>query len=150
MATETSKVDAFVNALADALGERAGLAGVKIFTSPDSAALDRSDCIQFIDAEMEQEWGMLGNRRREEMFTWHAAILCSKGGKTDAVARALRARCFEILGEIEDCLRVDPTVGSVVKVSQLKNGRLEQGANSEQLTCDFVFDIEVKASLASS
>lgn len=150
MTTETSTFDTFLNALADGLAQKPELAAVQIATSALGGETDRHESIQFYEVEMEQSWGMLGNRRREEEYTVRGTIWTFRPGKNEPAIREARGRLRALLAAIEDFLRVDPTVGNVVKVCQLTNGRLEQGANSDGRWCQFDFDIVVNHSLSSS
>lgn len=150
MATETSTFHDFLNALADGLAQHPTLASVQIATAPLGQETAKAESIQFGALDMEQSWGMLGNRRREEQYTVNGVVWVFRPGKNEPVIRDVRGRTRELLAAIEDFLRVDPTVGNVVKVCQLTNGRLEQGANSDGRWCQFDFDIVVNHSLSSS
>src|SRR6185436_2449320 len=139
MTTETSKVHAFLNALVDGLNARPALIEktVQVASAWLGGDTDRNESIQFSDAEMSQEWGLLGNKRREETFTVAGSIGVHRAGKNEPVIREVRERVLVLLGEVEDFLRVDPSVGNVVKVCQLKDGRMDQGATDEGRWCQF-------------
>lgn len=150
MATVTSVVDAFMVALADKLALRANLAGVQIATGwlgGDSAAMES---IQLTAARAEQRWGMVGNRRRDEEFTVEATIWVTRAGKNETVIREVRARAFALLAEIEDCLRVDPTVDNTVRVAQVSTYDMDQGATTAGRWCQLDFEILVNRDLRSS
>lgn len=150
MATVTSIAHAYMVALADALALRTGLFGVQIATGwlgGDSAA---RESIQFTAVRGTQQWGMLSNRRRNEEFVIEAGIWVVEPGKGEDVIRTVRARALALLAEIEDELRVDPTVGNVAQVSQVTSYNLDQGGNTSGRWCQIEFEITVNKDLRSS
>ena len=79
---------------------------------------DRHETIQLIGAtSASQRWGALGNRRREEEYTLAGVVYVLEAGKSEPAIKDVRDRAFELLAEIEDFLRLDPTIGNTVKVA---------------------------------
>lgn len=150
MATVTSVVDAFMVALTDKLALRSGLEGVQVASAwlGGDAAADES--IQLDGARAEQAWGALGNKRRDEEFTVDGMIWVRVAGKDEPIIRETRGRAFELLAEVEDCLRVDPGVNGTVKVCGVATYELEQGANTDGRWCQLNFEIRCEKDLRSS
>lgn len=73
-----------------------------------------------------------------------------KAGKNETVIRLARARAFELLAEVEDFLRLDPTIASTTLVSELASYPLDQGANQEGRWAQIDFAIACKKDLRSS
>lgn len=150
MATVTSVAHAFMVALADKLALRANLAGVQIATGWLGGDSDARESIQLTAVRAEQRWGMVGNRRRDEEFTVEATIWVTRAGKNETVIREVRARAFALLAEIEDCLRVDPTVDNTARVAQVSTYDMDQGATTAGRWCQLDFEILVNRDLRSS
>lgn len=154
MPTVTSKVDAFMTAVADGLALRAGLDGVQVTSGWVSDP--QRESIQLVDAEMTQTWGAIGNTRREEEFTVTAVVWVVVPGKGEAVIRECRGRAFELLAEVEDYLRVavrgngDPVLREIVRAFELEGAVLEQGANQEGRWCQLTFRVHANKDLRSS
>ena len=150
MATVTSIAHAYMAALADALAARTGLFGVQIATGWLGGETAARESIQLTAVRGTQQWGMLSNRRRNEEFTIEATIWVGEPGKNETVIRSVRARAVELLAEIEDELRVDPTVGNIAQVSQVTAYDLDQGSNQSGRWCQIEFEITVNKDLRSS
>lgn len=153
MATVTSVIHDTMSAFVDGMLARANIisAGVQVssgYLGADSAA---KESIQLTDVSpATQVWGMLGNRRRNEEFTLNGIVWVQKPGKNEAGIRLARDRAFELLAEIEDYLRVDPTITNNVMVSELSAYPVEQGANEGNRWCQIDFEITCKKDLRSS
>jgi len=153
MATVTSTIHAAMNAFADGMLARANIISAKVQVSTgylggDSAA---KESIQLTDVTpATQEWGLIGNRRRNEEYTLNGLIWVLKAGKNETVIRLARARAFELLAEVEDFLRLDPTIASTTLVSELASYPLDQGANQEGRWAQVDFAIACKKDLRSS
>ena len=143
MPTTTSGVHAWINALADALALRANLISWNVLiTTGFVSDTDRRDAIVVGDfIQGEQEWSMLGNRRRDERFRVSGAIWVTRAGKGDTVIRAARERAIAILAEIEDELRVSPTVTATVKVAALTRYEVDQGVSSDGRWCEVDWEV---------
>jgi hypothetical protein len=143
MPTTTSGISAWINAFADAMAVRANIVSwnVQVVTGFVSDT-DRRDSLQIGDIiEGEQEWGVIGNRRRDEKFRVNSIIWVNRPGKGDAVIRAARTRAFEILAEVEDELRLRATVTATVKVAALTRYTVEQGASTDGRWCQVDFEV---------
>ena len=141
MTTTTSGVHAWLNAFADALGQRGALADVLITTGFVSD-VGRRDAIQIGDSiEGEQEWGLIGNRRRDEKFRIGGIIWVQTAGKGEQVIRDARERAFVLLAEIEDELRLRPTVGATNKLSAITKYDVDQGATSDGRWVQIDFEV---------
>lgn len=152
MTTTTSTIHAAMNAFVDGMLARANIVagGVQVtsgFLGQDQA---RHESIQLFEVRnAEQSWGMLGNRRRNEEYTIVGGIGVRRAGKNEDVIRAVRERAFELLAEIEDFLRVDPTIGNTTRVSELSRYPVQQGADSEGRWCQIDFEITCNKDLRS-
>ena len=153
MATVTSSIPDAMDAFVDGMLLRANIISAKVqvasgYLGGDSAA---KESIQLTDVPAAtQSWGMLGNRRRDEEYTINGLIWVVKAGKNETVIRSARDRAFALLAEIEDFLRLDPTIGSTTKVSELTAYPFDQGANAEGRWCQIDFSIACKKDLRSS
>lgn len=153
MATITSTIHLAMNAFVDGMLARSLIVagGVQVASAYLGGDTARADSIQLTDVpNAEQSWGMLGNRRRDEEYTLHGLIWVFRGGKGETAIRQVRARAFELLGDIEDFLRVDPSIGGTTKVSELSRYPLDQGANEEGRWAQIDFDVLCKKDLRSS
>lgn len=149
MPTETSVVHTWLNAFADALTARANLAGVLITTGYVSD-VGTQDAIQIGDSiEGEQEWSLLGNRRRRENFRIGGIIWVKRAGKGDPVIRTVRERAFALLAEVEDELRLRPTVTATAKLSAITRYECDQGASTDGRWCQVEFEVGTWKELAS-
>lgn len=142
MATTTSGVHAWLNALADALEARPAIDDQVLVTTGYVADVDGRDAITLADSiDGEQEWGLLGNRRRDEKFTMGGVIWVKRAGKGEAVIRTVRERAWALLAEVEDELRVRPDVTGTVKVAAITRYTLDQGPTSDGRWCQIDFEI---------
>lgn len=140
-----------MNAFVDGLASRAGLFGVQVSSGYLGADSDAYESIQLVDVSpANQQWSMIGNKRRDEEYTLQGIIWVVQAGKGETVIRAARDRVFALLAEIEDFLRVDPTIGSTTRVSELSAYPLEQGANDRGRWCQISFEVSCKKDLRSS
>lgn len=147
--TTTSVVHTWLNAFADVLSARAGLAGVLITTGYVSDVGTR-DAIQIGDSiDGEQKWGLLGNRRRDEEFRVGGVIWVKRPGQGETVIRDVRGRAFALLAEIETALRTDPAVSAVAKVSAVTRYECDQGATSDGRWCQIDFEVSTRKDLPS-
>lgn len=130
MATQTSTVPAYLDALQAALEARhiaATQGGEIVVTTAPSGAPVPLETIQFFGTNGDQAWAALGNRRRKETYTIRGGIYIQKAGYGEATAKAARNRAYDLLAELEDCLRLDPGVGLTVRQSELLTADLDQG-----------------------
>lgn len=139
---------AAMTALQVALDARAGLDGVPV----RSAASLRADgptreAVELWDTEADQDWRLLGNRRKEETYRIHGGIYALKAGNSEAVVTATRARAVALLNEINAALADDPTIGGTVRVARLARNRLDQDFTDAGRWCLIEFWIECEAHL---
>jgi hypothetical protein len=109
MATRTSTVPAVLDALKALLGARAGLDGVTVTTAPSGDPIP-TESIQFFGTGGDQAWDAIGNRRRKETYTIRGGIFIQRRGAGPDVWDAARERAYAILAELEDAIRVLPTL----------------------------------------
>lgn len=151
MATVTSSIPAAMDAFVAGMVARPALDGVQVASGYLGADSDFKQSIQLTGASRaEQVWGMLGNRRRDEEYSLDGLIWVMVAGKNEAVIKLARDRAFELLAEIEDFLRDDPTLADTTLVSQLGAYPFEQGANAEGRWCQVDFAINCKKDLRSA
>lgn len=153
MATVTSSIPDAMDAFVAGMLLRANIisAGVQVASGYLGADSARHESIQLTSVpDAAQVWGMLGNRRRDEEYTIDGLVWAMKPGKNEPAIKAARDRAFELLAEIEDFLRLDPTIGGTTKVSELTAYPVDQGANEEGRWCQLDFEILCKKDLRSS
>lgn len=153
MATVTSSIPDAMDAFVSGMLLRANIASAKVQVTSGYMGEDseRKESIQLTDvSSATQAWGMLGNRRRDEEYTINGLVWAMVAGKNETVIKAARDRAFELLAEIEDFLRLDPTIGATTKVSELSAYPFEQGANADGRYCQIDFAILCKQDLRSS
>lgn len=143
MPTTTSGMHIWLVAMAAALAARANIVTWDVLVTTGWVSdIDRRDTLILGDPiEGEQEWGLLGNLRRDERFTVGGTILVQRAGKGESVIQATRERAVNILAELEDELRVRPTVGATVKVAALTRYSIDQGADSDGRWCQLEFEV---------
>lgn len=150
MATHTSTVPAVLDALKTLLDARAGLAGVTVTTAPSGEPVPM-ESIQFFGTNGDQAWAALGNRRRRETYTIRGGIFIIKGGAGADVWDAARERAYALLAELEDAIRVSPTLDLADRVIiQLTRADLDQGAQDNGRWAALDIDLGVTAELVSS
>lgn len=158
MATHASTVPAYLDALKAALDARSIVAtdgGVVTVTTAPSGEPVPLECIQLFGTNGDQQWGALGNRRRNETYTIAGGIYVQQAGYGETTAKAARDRVYALLAEVEDCLRLDPGVGGSVRQSELLSADLTQGIASGgdeggARYAALAITISVKAELVSS
>jgi hypothetical protein len=157
MATHTSTVPDVLDALKALLDARrvaapaGALAGVEVRTAPSGDPVP-FESIQMFGTAGDQEWAALGNRRRRESYTIRAGIFIRRMGAGEALAKEVRDRAYAILAELEDAIRVSPTLGLPDRVTiQLARVDLEQGLNPDDgRIAALDLDLAVTAELVSS
>lgn len=144
----TSRVPAAIDALLAILRASATLDGVSIVDGPPTNDLSATENI-FVGyqpaaqaaATLTQEFNAAGARTRDEEFSIPCYVE-SRSGDTGMQAR--RARCFVLLGAVEDALRATdaaptaPTLTGTVLWAELTVGNLYQSqAQGAQAGIDF-------------
>jgi hypothetical protein len=110
------------------LEARPGLAGVQIvygIALPNR----RNECISICSAKDGQQWGLIGQRARNEEFTLTVYVCVVKTTKNQ---QAVTERAFAIADEIGDQLRTDPTVDGALMVAQVAGADLDEFANDQK------------------
>lgn len=152
MATATTQGDALSN-LADLLAARAAIDGNALEgVAVRSAAALRADAstreaIELWDTEADEDWRVLGNRRRAEKYRLHGGIYAIKAGNSETVIRAVRDRALAILNELKDTVSDDPTLDGAVRVAALVRSRIEQDFTDAGRWCLIEFWVECEAHL---
>lgn len=152
MATHTSTIPAVLDALKALLDARAttALDGVEVWTAPSGDPIPH-ECIQFFGTDGDQQWAALGNRRRRETYTITGAIFIIRLGAGQDKAKEARDRAYAILAELEDALRVAPTLGLPDRVEvQLATNNLDQGPQDNGRYAAIPFTLAVTAELVSN
>ncbi|MEZ5236812.1 MAG: hypothetical protein R2749_29585 [Acidimicrobiales bacterium] len=91
----------------------------------------------------DQDWSLLGGRRRQEDYYLQLWINVEHTTQREATERAV-----EILGVVETALRATPNLGGVLPVGQwaeIRNPLLTEGPGTESYEAEISFDIHVKA-----
>lgn len=149
---ETSMVHRVKCTLADGLSLRAALQGVQVTTAYVGKNTARLETIQLLDADGEQEWGALGNRRREERFNLEGVVQVQRPGQGEETSRATRGRAVELFAELEAYLGERPDLGALGPslVAQVSNWEMREGATPDGRYCVIAFVIAVRCSLRAS
>lgn len=131
MSYATSQGDALTN-LAAALATRAAtdgnaLEGVAVRSGPALRAdAPTREAIELWDTEADEDWRLLGQRRREEKYRIHGGVYALMAGNTEATITAVRTRATDILNELKDALVDDVTLGGAVRVAALVRSQIRQ------------------------
>lgn len=154
MATTTSKIAAVEDALVAALKLRPGLAGVQVDIGPlgDENAREHIQIGVGVGASVsvQQEWGALGNRQRDESGVIHGEIYVKKPGAGASAIRAARDRAWELLAEVEEQLRDDYRIGGLVYLSGMQASEETRGMDPGNRISILHFSIEYRARLPRS
>lgn len=163
MATHTSTVPDVLDALKVLLEARKATPGsplaadtdpqraeVVITTAPSGEPVP-FESIQLFGTGGDQQWAAIGNRRRRETYTIRAGIFIKRLGAGEAKAKEVRDRAYEILAELEDAIRVAPTLGLADRVIiQLTRVDLDQGLDPDDgRIAALDIDLSVTAELVS-
>lgn len=127
--------------------------GVAVLAAPSGEPVP-AESIQLFGTSLNQQWGLLGNRRREEQYTVRGGIFVKRRGAGEDIADVVRDRVGELLAEVEDELRTTPNVGiaspRVIAEFSASGSEIDQGAEDDGRWCAIDFSIAVKASLTST
>ncbi len=91
----------------------------------------------------DQDWSLLGGRRRQEDYYLQLWINVEAPTQREATVRAV-----EILGVVETAVRSTPNLGGAVPAGQwveIRNPLLTEGPGTESYEAEISFDIHVKA-----
>jgi hypothetical protein len=147
MANVTSQGDALTN-LATALATRAAtvgnaLEGVAVRSAPALRAdAPTREAIELWETEADEDWRLLGQRRREETYRIHGAVYALKAGSAEATIVAVRDRAVAIFDELRDALADDITLGGAVRTSALVRSQLRQDFTDTGRWCLIEFWVE--------
>lgn len=144
MATITTKAGLVEDKLVEQLQVRIGLAGVQVEVGPLGNDQAFGEWIMFGAGESgalsgAQEWGAIGNRRRDESVTVNGRVYVNKPGAGAYVIREARDRAMELMAEVEEQLRDDPKIDGLVVQSALVDWRESRYADptGRQSVIDF-------------
>lgn len=147
MSYATSQGSALTN-LATALETRAAidgnaLEGVAVRSAPALRAdASTREAIELWETEADEDWRLLGTRRREEKYRIHGGIYAIRQGNTEAVIRAVRDRAIAIYDELRDTLADDIDLAGAVRTSALVRGQVRQDFTDTGRWCLIEFWIE--------
>lgn len=152
MAVTTSKVADIEDALITQLQAREGLEGVQVDIGPLGDQSARGEYIQLGvgiggGVSVQQVWGALGNRRRDETGTIRGEIYVERPGAGAAVIRAARDRAWELLAEVEAQLREDPKINNLARVAAMQASEETRGIGPGNRQSVIQFTIEYEATL---
>lgn len=143
MTTKTSTVPALYGALLAGLTARPGLAGVMVTWGWPGRTPER-EWLRIADTAFQQETHALGpTRPRKETYDVDmvVSVIRSADGQREAVERA-----FALMAEVEDFLRLDPTVAStVIRATIGGPGTLKHRQNDNSTEGEVTFTIDVEA-----
>ncbi len=91
----------------------------------------------------DQDWSLLGGRRRQEDYYLQLWINVEAPTQREATVRAV-----ELLGVVETAVRATPNLGGAVPPGQwveIRNPLLTEGPGTESYEAEISFDIRVKA-----
>lgn len=150
---QTSPVAAFLDALCERLRARPDFEGVEIYSAVVPTSELRGDTVMFDSVDERQEWGTLGNFRREHTWATTIGVLCKRPGKDEPTIRAVRARAYEIAGLIERELRqtnygvqvASPTGEFTARVAWVGSIELDQFATAEGRWCALTVTVQAEA-----
>lgn len=149
MGTTTKWHDAKV-AMADALEQLEGLAGVTVATAHLGKDTPR-ECVLLLGSDTgEEDWGAIGRLRRDETIVLRGVVHTRKGGGGEPTIRAVRERCVEIYGEVQAWLRTQAgaQLGGVVKHITSVTFRTQEGITGDrERFCEIEFFISGKSQL---
>lgn len=138
----TSTIPTFKDALLTRLKARTGLSGVQITYGWPNGAVSR-ESIMLGGASGSQEFRTIGATQKMETYTLDVYITVIREGhgrQQNADERAL-----ELMGEIEDELRDDPTVNNTVLTAELARFDLQPMAGSETREARLTVGVNVMA-----
>ena len=146
MATASS-LGAFLDALRDALGERHGLTGVRVFTGPVGEKDIGAENIVLAGEEtgVDQDYPTVPQRESFESYDVVGSIWIVKQGGGESAIKAARDRALEILTEVQsECIANDTMTGTVRDVL-LVSFTMTQFALDAARDCRIAFTLRVQA-----
>ena len=146
MATASS-LGAFLTAIRDALGERHGLAGVRIFTGPVGEQDIGPENIVFAveETSVDQDYPTLPQRESFETYDVEGRIWIVKPGGGESVIAAARERALEILTQVQSEGIANDTMDGTVRDVLLVSFTMTQFALDAARDCRISFTLRVQA-----
>lgn len=92
------------------------------------------------NAEADEDWTVLGNRRKNEKIKQYVNFRVNRVGDTQVNTNA---RCFQLLGVLETILRADPTVAGTVLVAQLRGWKFHKTGNEAEKYAELIATVSV-------
>lgn len=93
-------------------------------------------------AETDQQWAGIGLKRRDETIQVTCAVVVWRGSTS---AKPVRIRVLELLDEVGQILRVDPSLGlPSPTVAEFASGQLFQAQRQSGIECRIPFIVRVK------
>lgn len=148
---------AMLDALATALANRGGMAGVNVFTAPvEPADLGKESVTFAAEVDIDQELAAMGSSDIEETFDVPGSIICfapmatstGPAATINAAAKTVRDRACDILEEVSEELASNSTVTGTVRDAAISSIKLTQGLAPEgQLGrwCSIEFTVTAEA-----
>ena len=150
MATASS-LGSFLTAIRDALGNRHGLAGVRVFTGPVDDLSIGQEAIVFCveETRVSQDFPTAGQREAFESYEIEGRIWIVKPGSGEVTIAAARNRALDILSEVQSECTANMTMDASVRSLLLTSFSLAQvpldGARDYRVS----FIIEVKSNFTA-
>lgn len=137
-----STIPAFKAALLTALQARAALSTVQVtYGAPLPSPAD--EYVWLADVDGEQEAAALGAQRREEFYELEVIVAVYRAG---ADQQATTERAFALVGELEEVLRADGTVGGTVRFAEVGGPlRLEEMASDTHRGAQVTVTVQARA-----
>jgi hypothetical protein len=146
MATASS-LGAFLDALRDALCERDGLSGVRVFTGPvgEKDIGPENIVLAVEETGVDQDYPTVPQRESFETYEVEGRIWIVKPGSGESVIKAARDRALEILTQVQsECIGNDTMDGTVRDVL-LVSYTMSQFALDAARDCRIAFILRVQA-----
>lgn len=139
MATTTSQIGAVIQTIHDTLSARAGLDGVAIFryaVSPRDANSNDEYIVIASRTTGAQRFPAATKNLKYDEFDLTSVIFVRKSGGGDETADEVDARVHELLAEVEDALRSDPSLTragrSIIEIQGYEHTYAGDDTNREQ------------------
>ena len=148
--TTTSMVIAVLQALQARLQARPGLSGVRVFALPQGPQdLGREYIVLATRIPGRQEFPFASKAIKNDAFTLNGVIGRVEPGKGDEAALGSMQRVMDLFAEIEDALRVDPSLGGLDVTAQVEGYEHSPGATDAGRVHEMTFEVRVDARLMS-
>jgi len=146
-----SSLGSFLTAVRDALGNRSGLAGVRIFTGPVGEKEIGPENIVFAveETSVSQDFPTAGQREAFESYEVEGRIWIVKPGGGESAITAARERALEILSEVQSECTANMTMDGSVRSLLLNSFSLMQFPLDGARDCRVSFTIEAKSNFTA-